>query len=301
MALVGPATRRRERRGPDGLGRDRQELGRIPLAARVARPAPRVDRPVGARCVPHVRDPGRVVASGARRVGPASLLRPSGPHLARRQPGSLHPRQGLERSGARGPGPTGGTRDLGGRGIGPRDAGPGHRDGGGLGGRGDTGRRIAPAAGSGGAGLHRDYRVPGLGSGRPHGSPPGGSVAQFRPLPLAAVAESAGLSLLSWVTYGVAFWLLARGLGLPGALPVARAAGVFALGHILGLLALFAPGGVGVREVVLIGLLTPALGGGGAVALSVASRILLTVTEVVAPLCALLVTRDVKEDVSVRT
>src|SRR2546430_13154814 len=35
------------------------------------------------------------------------------------------------------------------------------------------------------------------------------------------------------------------------------------------------------------------LGGGGAVALSVASRILLTVTEVVAPLCALLVTRDV--------
>src|SRR5436853_601794 len=201
MALVGPATRRRERRGPDGLGRDRQELGRIPLAARVARPAPRVDRPVGARCVPHVRDPGRVVASGARRVGPASLLRPSGPHLARRQPGSLHPRQGLERSGARGPGPTGGR----------------------------------------------------------------------------------------------------RGLGLPGALPVARAAGVFALGYILGLLALFAPGGVGVREVVLIGLLTPALGGGGAVALSVASRILLTVTEVVAPLCALLVTRDVKEDVSVRT
>ena len=128
-----------------------------------------------------------------------------------------------------------------------------------------------------------------------------GSVAQFRPLPLAAVAESAGLSLLSWVTYGVAFWLLARGLGLPGALPVARAAGVFALGYILGLLALFAPGGVGVREVVLIGLLTPALGGGGAVALSVASRILLTVTEVVAPLCALLIMRDAKEDVSVRT
>src|SRR5213078_3336284 len=85
---------------------------------------------------------------------------------------------------------------------------------------------------------------------------------QFRPLPLVAVAESAGLSLLSWITYGVAFWLLARGLGLPGALPVARAAGVFALGYILGLLALFAPGGVGVREVVLIGLLTRGRGGG---------------------------------------
>ncbi len=128
-----------------------------------------------------------------------------------------------------------------------------------------------------------------------------GGTAQLRPLPLAAVAESAGLSLLSWITYGVAFWLLARGLGLPGALPVATAAGVFALGYILGLLALFAPGGVGVREVVLIGLLAPALGGGGAVALSVASRILLTLTEVAAPLCAVLITRRAKEDVSVRT
>src|SRR2546425_3387085 len=40
-----------------------------------------------------------------------------------------------------------------------------------------------------------------------------GSATQFRPLPLAAVAESAALSLASWITYGVAFWLLARGLG----------------------------------------------------------------------------------------
>lgn len=128
-----------------------------------------------------------------------------------------------------------------------------------------------------------------------------GSAAPVRPLPLAAVAESAGLSLLSWGTYGVAFWLLARGLGLPSALPLATAAGAFALGYILGLLALFAPGGVGVREVVLVGLLTPALGASGAVALSVASRILLTVTEVLAPLGALLFTREPKEDASVRT
>jgi glycosyltransferase 2 family protein len=127
------------------------------------------------------------------------------------------------------------------------------------------------------------------------------STAEFAPLPLTAVAESAALSLLSWITYGVAFWLLARGLGLPGALPLTTAAGVFALGYILGLLALFAPGGVGVREAVLIGLLTPAVGAGGAVGLSVASRILLTLTEVAAPLCVLLITRGAKEDVRVRT
>jgi uncharacterized membrane protein YbhN (UPF0104 family) len=96
--------------------------------------------------------------------------------------------------------------------------------------------------------------------------------------PWAALAASA-LSALSWLTYGAAFWLLARGLLPEATLPLATAAGVFALGYILGWLALFAPGGVGVRELVFVGLLTPFLGGGGALAVSVASRVLLTATE----------------------
>jgi uncharacterized membrane protein YbhN (UPF0104 family) len=128
-----------------------------------------------------------------------------------------------------------------------------------------------------------------------------GSAEKIRPLPLISVVESAALGLLSWVIHGTAFWLLARGLGLGGGLSLATAAGVFALGYILGLLALFAPGGVGVREVVLISLLTPALGAGGAVALSIASRLLLTLTEVAAPLGVLLITRGAKEDTRVRT
>src|SRR5437867_4160518 len=136
----------------------------------------------------------------------------------------------------------------------------------------------------------------------------GGAVARlagraepFRPLPLAAVAESAGLTLASWVTYGMAFSFLARGLGLPGTLSLPTATGVFALGYILGLLALFAPGGVGVREVVFIGLLTPALGTGVAVALSVGSRVLLPLCEAAAPLGGLLLTVRSKADMFVRT
>ena len=128
-----------------------------------------------------------------------------------------------------------------------------------------------------------------------------GGGSEFKPLPLAAVAESAALTLVSWGSYGLAFWLLARGLGLPGSLPLTTAAGVFALGYILGLLALFAPGGVGVRELVFIGLLTPTLGSGGAVALSVGSRVLLTLCEAAAPLGVMLVTGRTKEDVGVRT
>ena len=125
-----------------------------------------------------------------------------------------------------------------------------------------------------------------------------GQSADIRPLPILAVAESSALGVLAWVAHGVAFWLLARGLGLSGTLSVVTAAGVFPLGYVLGLLALFAPGGLGVREVVLTSLLAPAFGMGGAVALSVASRVLLTLTEVVAPLVALLVSRHRKEDVS---
>jgi hypothetical protein len=125
--------------------------------------------------------------------------------------------------------------------------------------------------------------------------------SQFRPLPLTAVMTSASLSLASWVTYGVAFWLLARGLGLPGSLAVPTAAGVFALGYIVGLLALFAPGGVGVREIVFIGLLSPALGSGGAVALSLGSRLVLTLCEAAAPLAVWLLAGRTKENLRVRT
>jgi len=125
-------------------------------------------------------------------------------------------------------------------------------------------------------------------------------VPQIQPLSLVAVAESSAFGVLSWVAHGTAFWLLARGLGLPGALPLSTAVGAFTLGYVLGLLALFAPGGVGVREVVLISLLTPTMGAGGAVAWSLASRVELTLVEAGAGLVAALTGRR-KEDPSVRT
>lgn len=126
------------------------------------------------------------------------------------------------------------------------------------------------------------------------------SANPISPLPVRTVAQSSALGLLSWLLHGTAFWLLARGLGLPGTLSLATAIGAFALGNVLGILAIFAPGGVGVREVVLISVLTPELGAGGAVALSVTSRILLTFAEVAAPAGVLLATRHRKENVSVR-
>lgn len=110
---------------------------------------------------------------------------------------------------------------------------------------------------------------------------------ELRPLPIGGVALAGAAATLSWVGYGVAFWCLARGTLGATALGLAPAIGVFAAGYVTGLLALFAPGGVGVREAVFIALLAPSVGSSGAIILGVASRLLLTLTEVLAALAGL--------------
>jgi hypothetical protein len=87
------------------------------------------------------------------------------------------------------------------------------------------------------------------------------------------------VNLIAWVGYGVALWLLARGL-LPGlGLRPALAVAVFTASYLAGFLALFAPGGIGVREGLFILMLQGPLGIGAATALALASRLLLTITE----------------------
>jgi len=115
--------------------------------------------------------------------------------------------------------------------------------------------------------------------------------APLTALPLSAVGLSSALMFLGWLTYSFAFWLFIRGLLPDAQLSIATAAGAFTLSYILGTLALFAPGGIGVRELVLVSLLTPSLGSGGALAASVGSRVLLTVTEGGAALITLALVR----------
>jgi hypothetical protein len=113
----------------------------------------------------------------------------------------------------------------------------------------------------------------------------------WRAMPATTAVQGAVLTLASWASYGGAFWLLGRALSVAGTLNGPTAAGVFALGYILGLAALFAPGGVVVREVALVALLAPIVGTGSAVALSLASRVQLTLTEAAAALLALAIER----------
>jgi len=100
------------------------------------------------------------------------------------------------------------------------------------------------------------------------GAPPVGGIA------LGIVANA-----LAWVGYGAALWLLARGLLPSAALRPVLAVAVFTASYLAGFLALFAPGGIGVREGLFILMLQGPLGIGAATALAVASRLLLTLTE----------------------
>jgi glycosyltransferase 2 family protein len=118
------------------------------------------------------------------------------------------------------------------------------------------------------------------------------SASPLPPLPLSAVGLGGLAMLVGWFAHGLSFWLLAHGLLPDVHLALATAVGIFVLGYILGTLAVFVPGGLGVRELVLISLLTPVLGSGGAVALSVGSRVLLTITEAGAALGTVALVRN---------
>lgn len=86
-------------------------------------------------------------------------------------------------------------------------------------------------------------------------------------------------NLLAWVGYGASLWLLARAVLPASELTLAPAIAGFAASYIAGLIAVFVPGGLLVREGLLVVMLQGSLGLGAATALAVASRVLLTITE----------------------
>jgi hypothetical protein len=97
--------------------------------------------------------------------------------------------------------------------------------------------------------------------------------------PVSGIAVGIVANAVAWAGYGAALWLLARGILPSVGLRPALAVAVFTASYLAGFLALFAPGGIGVREGLFILMLQGPLGIGAATALAVASRLLLTLTE----------------------
>jgi uncharacterized membrane protein YbhN (UPF0104 family) len=90
------------------------------------------------------------------------------------------------------------------------------------------------------------------------------------------------LYLVVWGLYGLAFWTTARALFAVPASDIPRYIGVFALAWLVGLVAFFAPGGIGVREAVIAALLTGRLGQADAIVLAATSRIVLSAIDLAA-------------------
>jgi hypothetical protein len=96
------------------------------------------------------------------------------------------------------------------------------------------------------------------------------------------LARVIGWSAVAWALFGVHFWVL--GVGVTGHLTpsLLDAIGSFALAMTAGLLAIASPSGLGVREAVLVASLAPFVGVGTALGVALASRLILTVADVLA-------------------
>lgn len=99
------------------------------------------------------------------------------------------------------------------------------------------------------------------------------------PVPLGVMLAAFTANVCAWAAYGLAFVCLSRGITPDAALAWSQASTVFTISYLVGLVALFAPGGVGPRESLFVVLLTGPLGPKLAVVLAMASRVLLTITE----------------------
>lgn len=103
-----------------------------------------------------------------------------------------------------------------------------------------------------------------------------------------SVALYVALSALGWIGYAAAFVLFAHGVLDPVPLDSVVLAASFVLSYVAGILAVFAPSGLVVREAALVALLAPALGGEQALALAIASRLWLTIIDALLSLVMLM-------------
>ena len=95
----------------------------------------------------------------------------------------------------------------------------------------------------------------------------------------AGTLRAAGWYALGWLALALHAWLLVIGLGAPAAHALPVTIGGFALAYSIGILFVPAPAGAGVREVALTVALSPVLGPTEALAVALASRVILAILD----------------------
>jgi len=84
---------------------------------------------------------------------------------------------------------------------------------------------------------------------------------------------------VNWLVFGVAFFLFINSIYRIGAEHILYLAGAFSAASLIGMFSVFVPSGLGVREGVLIVMLTPIVSVEAAIVISFASRLWFTATE----------------------
>ena len=100
-------------------------------------------------------------------------------------------------------------------------------------------------------------------------------------VPPRAMALAYAWAMVVWLLYGAQIAVLVHAVGGSGTDAWAASVGGMALGWAIGLVAVFAPAGVGVREAVITASLAPVVGRAPALAVALASRGLLALCDVV--------------------
>jgi uncharacterized membrane protein YbhN (UPF0104 family) len=109
-----------------------------------------------------------------------------------------------------------------------------------------------------------------------------------QPLSLKGIGRAVGWAMVMWLCYGVHLWVLLGTTGLPPAGVLVRAIGAFAGSWAIGFLLVFAPAGLGPRELSLALLLGATVAAPVALAAALISRLMLTLADVAWPAVAVL-------------
>lgn len=97
--------------------------------------------------------------------------------------------------------------------------------------------------------------------------------------------------VIPWLMYAAAFWMFARALLGPGAPSLAVAGGAFVASYVAGIVAVFAPAGIAVREAALVALLAPVVESRVALMLALGSRLWMIALEILMAAVAVAVYR----------
>lgn len=111
--------------------------------------------------------------------------------------------------------------------------------------------------------------------------------------PPRVLAAGAGATLIAWLGYGLAFWCFAMGTMPGAALDPVEAITAGTAGYVVGAIAPFAPGGLGVREGITVMALQGRTGLGTALVLAAVARLGMTLAEILVSI-PLLLTRKSK-------